>query len=1074
MSKNLTRKGLAFGALVALSASVFAGAPAIAAGEDGRVTLAPNAGTEYNVLAGNTFDLKSNYSADLKSSSASLKFLVTDPSAKSKVDIDSNGSTNDVAYTQVVGLNWAVTSNVATITTAAAHGLQIGDIVAIAGLGDIADGNFTITDTPTTSSFKFAVTHANAVAADDNNATLDLAVTAQGINTAAVINARGFGSKQIVGSGALVNARSATDNSYVVSTGVVNDITKDAVLRLINTDVTASLSLTVTAWVDDNSNNLIDGSESKSPVRTVQFLTADAITTTSTLRPVSVGDATVKADITTSPVLNGQQVVASVGSEATTLSVVFTRPGAPNSIESTATTGVWSDTTKKWTVESANMNANNVAAVVIATGAAAAGTPGWGITQATAQAANNATKIKIVKNIVTFTTTADHGLQVGDRVVIANSTANTRVNSATTPAGSAFSTVLSVPSTTTFTYKEVGTSTTDVAEVADTAVTMAITGGETKILRNYAVAGTYTAQAKFAKYSAVGTSALVASGSAGSSASAANAAAAVTLTGANNENVTYSSLVVRKGTLSADFSAAVEDADGKAVAAGLDAVITVGALGTGTYKVNGATVAAGDIVYAKTDAAGTVPVKVENTLGLADASIVLTVKVQTATTGAQTINWDPAQYTITDLNDPLAAGVANRAAVKGGTYSFNLLVQDQWKKPLTGDFRLKASATLRGLTEQFLTLTNGKATFTITDNGSTGTTSVVSVDVQQKVSGVWGTSYTAGDVYTEWSSAKTVTFYDQTDVLALNAAGANYPSTTAAIFAAATSTGAIKALDGRTAYGSAPVVVTAGKAVVSGAVTNSITGVAKTGAVVSLSGAGLLFKSGDVWSIGSANVLSNDGTFAVDVYSNNPGTKVVTVTSGSLTKTASLVFTGASSAVRTLTISGTQKVLPGSTLQAAILLVDGNGNAVDTTAPATTPASEYISVSYEGPGLLSGSALPTETDKDGKASVRYLLGTGDRGVATVTVKFDANYDGDFVDATDITVTRQYLIGVSAKITKAATSSAVVKNALGASIKVVRGSKVTTKVATSNSQKVTLKGGSGTVKVYVNGVKVASK
>jgi hypothetical protein len=55
MSKNLTRKGLALGAVVALGSSLFAGTPANAAAE---LTIAPNAGTTYNVLATDDFVLK--------------------------------------------------------------------------------------------------------------------------------------------------------------------------------------------------------------------------------------------------------------------------------------------------------------------------------------------------------------------------------------------------------------------------------------------------------------------------------------------------------------------------------------------------------------------------------------------------------------------------------------------------------------------------------------------------------------------------------------------------------------------------------------------------------------------------------------------------------------------------------------------------------------------------------------------------------------------------------------------------------------------------------------------------------
>jgi intracellular sulfur oxidation DsrE/DsrF family protein len=58
MSKNLTRKGLAFGALVALGSTVIAGVPAQAAGE---LNVVPSAGTSYNVLFGEVFNLKTTF-----------------------------------------------------------------------------------------------------------------------------------------------------------------------------------------------------------------------------------------------------------------------------------------------------------------------------------------------------------------------------------------------------------------------------------------------------------------------------------------------------------------------------------------------------------------------------------------------------------------------------------------------------------------------------------------------------------------------------------------------------------------------------------------------------------------------------------------------------------------------------------------------------------------------------------------------------------------------------------------------------------------------------------------------------
>jgi hypothetical protein len=83
MSKNTTRKGLAFGAGLALVASGVAGVPAHAAGLTGYIGLAPTSGPEsaYAVPIGTDADF--SVTAQAASNIATggvMKFLVTDPS----------------------------------------------------------------------------------------------------------------------------------------------------------------------------------------------------------------------------------------------------------------------------------------------------------------------------------------------------------------------------------------------------------------------------------------------------------------------------------------------------------------------------------------------------------------------------------------------------------------------------------------------------------------------------------------------------------------------------------------------------------------------------------------------------------------------------------------------------------------------------------------------------------------------------------------------------------------------------------------------------------------------------------
>jgi hypothetical protein len=65
--------------------------------------------------------------------------------------------------------NVALTSNVATITTSAAHGLVVGQVVTIAGLTNTAlNGTYTITTVPTTTTFTFARTNSNIASTADS------------------------------------------------------------------------------------------------------------------------------------------------------------------------------------------------------------------------------------------------------------------------------------------------------------------------------------------------------------------------------------------------------------------------------------------------------------------------------------------------------------------------------------------------------------------------------------------------------------------------------------------------------------------------------------------------------------------------------------------------------------------------------------------------------------------------------------------------------------------------------------------------------------------------------------------
>ena len=103
MSKNLTRKGLALGAVVALGASLFAGTPANAAIDP--VSLAPTTGTTYTTILGETFSLSSQFTDAAQVANESLKWEITDSSAKLEVGTGSSSlsaSTRDATTKKIV------------------------------------------------------------------------------------------------------------------------------------------------------------------------------------------------------------------------------------------------------------------------------------------------------------------------------------------------------------------------------------------------------------------------------------------------------------------------------------------------------------------------------------------------------------------------------------------------------------------------------------------------------------------------------------------------------------------------------------------------------------------------------------------------------------------------------------------------------------------------------------------------------------------------------------------------------------------------------------------------------------
>jgi len=961
MSKNLTRKGLAFSAIVALGTTLFAGAPAHAAGIDnGTVSLAPSAGAEYDIIAGAQFSLKSNFANSAKTTGAYLKFLVEDASAKTTA-VSASSSRYTITAGAAGSAAWSVTgtgtATVVTVTTASAHSLKVGDKVTNSSFGVSAadanvNGSFTVDTVPTTTTFTYKP---------------GSSVTATPANGAGTVSLNpSYGTTR------------GTGTSYVFDTKSDTNLA-DKTLVIASTDEDTTQTVTVTAWVDQNDNGAIDTTEYQSPARTVRFLKHGDVTSSVAWNPITVGtDSTVSAKVTFTPTLNGSQLIAANNrnGEINAVNVNFTRPGSSKTIA--GATVAYSNTTKAWTVTSVDMNSTSETATDNTTG-------GWAITQP------NATNlylgsVKITSDVVTVTTAATgarttpaaHELKVGDLITIASSTtARADITTATE--------VLSVPTTTTFTYAAAATGV-DLAATAQTAGAITVT----KILRNYAVAGDYTAQVLLYKDATVNALTKVGTAVSSSAVAVTASSAAITAVASTTVSATVSAAsTIYTGTTSANFVATVKDADGAAVGAGIDAVITATTVtSAGTVKINGTTVVTGGTVVAKTDAKGQVAIALENSSALAGQSVVLDFTVQGVSAAQTTATWGGKVYRILDLADQTQAGTSrNRAVADGAAYTFNFLVQDQFKAPAGDDIRLVVATTGNTVSSNTVALTAGKASVDVADGGLTTGATTVSVNVQKLTAGVWAAITDADAI--EWDgtgaaediATVAINYYSQTDAISLNADAANYPSSTVADLKATATAEALTALDLRVANGEAAKFVASDKGVVSGKVGNASTGAGKAGAEIKISGTGLLFKSGDVWSVGSATVLSNDGTFSVEVYSSAAGDKVVTIAVGAVTKTATVAFTGlGASKTNVLSAVGQATVQAGRAVDYTATVVDKLGNPVAGFAlKATITGAGY----FAGSQNADGSASVT-TDVAGKAVVKVLYSANDAGTATVT------------------------------------------------------------------------------------------
>ncbi len=126
MSKNLTRKGLAFGALIALGSTVVAGAPAFAAGE---LNLQPSTGSTYGSIIGETFTLSTNTNPGYAASEiVKLKYNVTNAG---KAALTLTAGAEDGTYTNGNAVNAGAADNSNYVVTPAETSTTVANVIKI-------------------------------------------------------------------------------------------------------------------------------------------------------------------------------------------------------------------------------------------------------------------------------------------------------------------------------------------------------------------------------------------------------------------------------------------------------------------------------------------------------------------------------------------------------------------------------------------------------------------------------------------------------------------------------------------------------------------------------------------------------------------------------------------------------------------------------------------------------------------------------------------------------------------------------------------------------------------------------
>jgi adhesin/invasin len=306
MSTIVTRKSLAFGAIVALATTAFAGTPAQAAGE---INLVPSAGTSYSTLTTDAFTLEASFAPGVVNGNAQLKYqvktaaslslevLAADTTAPTlsaiNGDTEAAGSTGDASDVTAFVQYATATGNLATERNflgvkIAGSTLDSVDVVVTAFVDSNNDGKLTTGEwaTAKTVSFKKYSDVAATIAVTDpkvGDKTASATLTLAGLNQSQIQSAVLLSFKKAAGVTLDTSDAGDTANAVAAANG------------LTATDNAAGAYAATTGTVD--STDGFDTGDTVYVTATVGGVSVGtAVTKTATARTISRFDATVDAN----------------------------------------------------------------------------------------------------------------------------------------------------------------------------------------------------------------------------------------------------------------------------------------------------------------------------------------------------------------------------------------------------------------------------------------------------------------------------------------------------------------------------------------------------------------------------------------------------------------------------------------------------------------------------------------------------------------------------------------------------------------------------------------------------------